>query len=52
MLGSGAALELSERVGVLDRLTQDPVGDLRIAVPRAALDDLATVIAVEFAGGP
>ena len=41
-----------ERVGILDRLTQDPVGELRIAIPPAALDDFATVIAVEFAGGP
>ena len=52
VLGSSAPLEMSERVGVLDRLTQDPVGELRIAVPPAALDDLATVIAIDFAGGP
>ena len=52
VLGSSTPLEMSERVGVLDRLTQDPVGELRIAIPPAALDDLATVIAVEFAGGP
>ncbi|HMC68249.1 MAG TPA: alpha-L-fucosidase, partial [Mycobacteriales bacterium] len=51
-LGSGAALDLSERVGVLDRLTQDPVGELRITLPPTAIDDLATVVAVEFAGGP
>jgi alpha-L-fucosidase len=51
-LGTGATLEHSTRAGVLAALSADPVGELRIEVPGDAVDDLATVLAVDFEGGP
>jgi alpha-L-fucosidase len=49
-LAGGAELPWTSRVAVPDRLfNPDPLGELRIVVPEAAIDPSATVIAVEFA---
>ena len=47
-LGTGAALDFSTRCAVLDSFRPDPVGELLIRVPEEELDELATVIAVDF----
>jgi alpha-L-fucosidase len=51
-LGTGTPLSFSSRSGVLGSLSPDPVGELRIEVPAEVLDEDATVIAVDFEGGP
>ncbi|HET6303607.1 MAG TPA: alpha-L-fucosidase, partial [Myxococcota bacterium] len=54
-LATGAALEHRERISALDRALRnpDPVGELRIRVPEALLDPLATVLELEITGpGP
>jgi alpha-L-fucosidase len=51
VLGGGAALRWSGRAAIVDTLfNPDPVGELRIEVPEAALDESATVIAVDLGG--
>jgi hypothetical protein len=51
-LATGAVLEHRERISALDRALRnaDPVGELRIRVPEALLDPLATVVELELAG--
>ncbi len=48
-LASGKPLEHRARISALDRAVRnrDPVGELRIRVPEALVDPLATVIAIE-----
>jgi len=49
-LSNGAELAFSGRASVIDTLLNpDPVGELTIVVPDTAVDDYATVLAVEFA---
>jgi alpha-L-fucosidase len=48
-LSTGEALEYSTRAAIIDSVQPDPNGELTIAVPERAVDDDATVIAVEFA---
>ena len=51
VLGTGAALRWSGRAAIVDTLfNPDPVGELRIEVPEAVLDESATVIAVDLGG--
>ena len=51
-LASGMPLEYTTRATIVDTmLNPDPRGELRIAVPGSALDDDATVIAVDFEPG-
>jgi alpha-L-fucosidase len=49
-LATGATLEHRARVSALDRALRnaDPVGELRIRVPEALLDPLATVVELEL----
>jgi alpha-L-fucosidase len=52
VLGSGKELEFSWRCSIPDRLLNpDPLGELTIDVPEHALDEYATVLAVEFQEG-
>jgi hypothetical protein len=54
VLGSGRELSYSKRTKLADQVRQklssfnDPVGDLIIAVPEAAVEPHVTVIAVDF----
>jgi alpha-L-fucosidase len=52
VLGSDASLDWDRRIGVLDRLVTDPVGELVITVPERLLDPTATVVALDFENGP
>jgi alpha-L-fucosidase len=53
-LATGGSLEHRARVSALDRALRnpDPVGELRIRVPEALVDPLATVIEMELAESP
>ena len=52
VLGTGAPLRFTTRTGIIESLLDDPTGEVRIEVPAGAVDDLATVLAVETDGGP
>jgi alpha-L-fucosidase len=58
VLGSGTELLYTKRITLFDQLRKelakfnDPVGDLVITVPEAAIDPHATVIAIEFETQP
>ena len=47
-LGRHEPLSYTTRTTVLDQLNADPLGELVITVPEQVLDDLATVLAVDF----
>ena len=50
VVGSGAELRWTSRAPIIDTLfNADPTGEVRIEVPEGALDDVATVLAVEIA---
>jgi alpha-L-fucosidase len=50
LLASGVPLAHSTRCAIIDRLfNADPIGELTVEVPEAALDPDATVVAVEIA---
>jgi alpha-L-fucosidase len=52
-LSTGEDLRFSTRCSIPDRLlNSDPLGELTIELPEGAIDQYATVIAVEFADGP
>jgi alpha-L-fucosidase len=52
-LSTGAELTFDSRCSVVDRLLNpDPFGELVIDVPEDAIDDYATVLAIEFAEAP
>jgi len=50
-VGTGEALSFEARTSAADAIlrTRDPVGELRIKVPAGAIDEMATVVAVELA---
>jgi alpha-L-fucosidase len=48
VLATGRELAFTRRTGILESLQDDPDGELTIEVPESALDDLATVLAVDF----
>jgi len=49
-LASGAPLAFETRCSIIDQLINpDPIGELTITVPPSAIDDYATVLAIEFA---
>jgi alpha-L-fucosidase len=52
-LGAGVELAHRPHLSIADRLfsSKDPIGELVIDVPESAIDEQATVIAVEFEGG-
>jgi alpha-L-fucosidase len=53
VLGSGAELRRHRRTQIIDQLyNADPLGELTIEVPAEEIDDLATVVAIEFAEQP
>jgi alpha-L-fucosidase len=52
VLATGAELSFSSRTGILEGLQDDPDGELTIEVPPGQLDDLATVLAVDFGDTP
>src|SRR5262245_18945303 len=52
VLATGAYLPFSSRTGILESLQDDPDGELTIEVPAPELDDLATVVAVDFRDTP
>lgn len=45
---SGEALLFSTRTGIIESLTPDPVGTITIEIPDRLLDNLATVVAIDF----
>lgn len=47
--GDGRELKWRPRMSILDRLTEDRVGEVRIDVPADAVDEFATVIRLDFA---
>ena len=47
-LASGRALEWSRRTSIIDRLADDPDGELTIQVPPDVVDDDATVLAIDL----
>ncbi len=48
-LATGKELEFTTRCSVLDELfNRDPHGEVRIEVPEAVVDDLATVLALDL----
>jgi alpha-L-fucosidase len=52
-LASGAELKHTIRMSIPDMLMQgDALGELTIVVPESAIDDNATVLAIEFSGEP
>ncbi len=52
-LGTGEALPFTKRTSIADTLfNPDPLGELTITVPPSAIDDIATVVAVELAATP
>jgi alpha-L-fucosidase len=53
VLGSGTELRRHRRTQIIDQLyNADPLGELTIEVPAEEIDDLATVVAIEFAEQP
>jgi alpha-L-fucosidase len=50
-LSTGAELEFRTGSAILDALRSDPRGEVTIDVPAAAIDEYATVLALEFEGG-
>ncbi len=49
VVGTGAPLAWSSRTAVVDQLfNPDPTGELVIEVPPAAVDEVATVVAIDF----
>jgi alpha-L-fucosidase len=52
VVGTGTALAFSTRTGVLEQLAHDPEGEVTITVPEDALDEFATVLAVDLAPAP
>jgi alpha-L-fucosidase len=52
-LSTGAELHFTGRASIIDTLINpDPAGELTISVPADAIDEHATVLAVEFADAP
>jgi alpha-L-fucosidase len=52
-LSTGEELRFTTRCSIPDRLLNlDPLGELTIEAPEAAVDSHATVIAVQFTGEP
>lgn len=47
-LATGTELRRSTRTGIIDTLTEDPLGELTIEVPAELVDANATVLAVDF----
>ena len=47
-LATGTELRRSTRTGIIDSLTEDPLGELTIEVPAELVDANATVLAVDF----
>jgi hypothetical protein len=48
-LGTGQPLAFTTRTGIIESLLPDPDGEVTVAVPPEAIDDLATVIALDIA---
>jgi alpha-L-fucosidase len=52
-LSTGGELSFRGRCSIIDTmLNPDPLGELTIEVPEAAIDDNATVLAIDFADAP
>jgi alpha-L-fucosidase len=51
-LASARPLDHRSHTGVIEGLAPDPLGTLTIAVPDDVVDDLATVVAIEFEPAP
>jgi alpha-L-fucosidase len=47
-LGTGAELAFDTRTGIVEGFAADPDGELTITVPAEAVDDVATVLAIEI----
>jgi alpha-L-fucosidase len=52
VLGTRAELAFTSRTGILETLQENPDGELTIDVPASALDDLATVLAIDLRLAP
>ena len=52
-LGTGEALKFRTRSSIPDMMfNPDPAGELTVTVPESAVDEYATVLAIDFAEGP
>jgi alpha-L-fucosidase len=52
-LSTGEELTFETRCGIIDRMVSpDPLGEATIAVPPSAVDEYATVLALDFEGEP
>ena len=53
MLGTGAELKFETRSPIMDTLlgNPDPLGEVIVQVPEPAVDEYATVLALEFGPG-
>ena len=52
-LSTGGELAYEKRTTIIDRLANpDPLGEITISVPEQAIDQYATVLALEFEGDP
>ena len=50
-LSTGDDLRFSTRTGIIESLQPDPLGEVTIDIPPAAIDDYATVLALDFEPG-
>jgi alpha-L-fucosidase len=51
-LSTGEDLRFDTRAAILDELKHDPDGEVTVHVPERAVDDYATVLALDFAAAP
>jgi alpha-L-fucosidase len=52
-LSTGEKLEFETRTGIIDvKFNRDPTGEVTVRVPESAIDEYATVLALEFEGSP
>ncbi len=52
-LSTGETLDFDTRTGLIDaRFNPDPIGEVIMRVPESAIDEYATVLALEFEGAP
>ena len=47
-MGSGRELDFTARTGIVEGLTQDPVGEVTVAVPADVVDPVATVLEIQI----
>jgi alpha-L-fucosidase len=48
LVSTGQALSWRTRTSILDRLTEDRMGEIRVPLSRESVDNLATVLRIDF----